>query len=1039
MINLSCLVQDTKLKDDVLQFIETVALKGIAKGTNVSFASVYKDMRENGMEIDYQSAGELYKEVAMSMRRKYGNKIKLDNNKTVNDATGRSILTSVKNLTKKLKMKREITDSPSVTVARSMVETLKPITTPEKSTKKELEGALKKAATAYLNKRGQQVSQKATTLEILQNALKLDGVGIENVKGDLVGLADLFEELKGQVTGITQLLEKQKKGKNNAEIDAKIAEWESLTENLISGAYTLALSSQEKRTVVRDLLKVKYGKDVTVNGQVKRVLNWNELFSSQVPFEQIVSDELYANGFDDVSVTKITQALQAEYDDIRASAHWQNLNTRSAQAAVNDANFLQRVANEVAISKGYFTTEAGGKKVPDFTRYDLESGKTQDQLKDEIRNDIQTNNSASEYRQITSKLAQQNNPRKSVSKSDVQRLIDLRKIHGFDDKFNAKALGVLGLTPDQEQALVDIEELTKKAEAIIADNRFSKESLGLIQADINKAVTEAYKGKSRTLDIAMVFEWAMRNRNSYRVLGIYNAVENTLSGINQILLNVGSDPKIAIKEMKLILKAISNTAQGGASYGGTETTEILYENRLDGSKGVIYNAKVVMSYIPNLVLGAIDSAAVLHTQQTFLMRSFLNHEQGRIEAEMKKSKGGADLTSAEKNDAKKKALDNITNELYDEAKFEKALQDAERNLRTIKDNPTKAEIYIEAKTLIVKNLENIDNNLYTVDRIESMLKASRAAALRATGKKSEFKGLDNLNREESKAIKDEMKAGRYGSAASKIFKRTFVNNGLMPFFKARINWLIIELNKTGIGIGRGALGLSKLDYRNNLEKMATMTDKELGDGLEKFHNSRNAIAQGVGGIMFAAIVGVIAASVGDEDDEEEGFANNVDAFFKEVYKDKEDGKAASRWVVPLMFIYNSLRGNVKQKWKGETTADQISERIGGPALDSGPFSGWFKSMEINRDAATGTAQTIGGVVNWGDYYNWMNSYWDFFGDNETAKPKGFDNYASQKIIGEQDGDSPDDFDVSYRIFNGLMSGFLGYGLLQDIEDLKNED
>ena len=512
MLKYNCLIQNTALYKNLTDLVKKIVLERIADKRNVDIASIYRQIKSMDLEdVDIDSVGEIYKDVRTEINTRHGN-VGLDTDAQIDKVTSKFINEQVRKIisTNRKEQKKEVGfNRPSRSIGKDIArlfesEFIEAQTPVVKTAMREMQDAIKKSAVALLNRRGVDTKQ-LTTEEIIDNALKQDELAVKDLQGNLNTMDDLFNQVKDELNDIVFRMEQSKKGKTEnqkAEIDEKIEQFKKYTENIKNGIYTLALSKSEQNKVIRDLLAEKYFKTVTVNGAKKNVLDWNKLLASE-NLENDIREILRKKGYDKNQIDKVYNAIQYRLNEIKRTSQWNNSLKAREKKMLDDEAFLDRATATVAMSK---TDDKGkpykkynsvtDKEEPDWDRFQKDTGKTMQDLKNEIRAVFQNTPkvsadeyiksqkdkngkyyvtpdgnpawdryakdkwitieeakskiedkvsvSASQYRQIISELEGKNNPAKHVSKGDLERLAELAERRGFDSLFNAKAYSILG-------------------------------------------------------------------------------------------------------------------------------------------------------------------------------------------------------------------------------------------------------------------------------------------------------------------------------------------------------------------------------------------------------------------------------------------------------------------------------------------------------------------------------------------------------------------------------------------------------------------
>ena len=951
-----------------------------------------------------------------------------------------------------------------------------------------------------MNRRGVDTKQ-LTTEEIIDKALKQDELAVKDLQGNLNTLDDLFNQVKGELDDIIFRMEQSKRGKTEnqkAEIDEKIEQFKKYTENIKNGIYTLALSKSEQNKVIRDLLAEKYFKTVTVNGAKKNVLDWNKLLASE-NLENDIREILRKKGYDENQIDKVYNAIQYRLNEIKRTSQWNNSLKAREKKMLDDEAFLDRATATVAMSK---TDDKGkpykkynsvtDKEEPDWDRFQKDTGKTMQDLKNEIRAVFQNTPkvsadeyiksqkdkngkyyvtpdgnpawdryakdkwitieeakskiedkvsvSASQYRQIISELERKNNPAKHVSKSDLERLAELAERRGFDSLFNAKAYSILGLSDKDTEAGKLIQDLTETAKKILTEGGDNQKiALGKVLDNINSISEYAQNDKSRLLRLSRMMDWYFTNRNAYRILSIYNVFENTFSGISQAISSTlqTDNKKVVKEEIQKMFDVFGDVATGGRHFDMTNVDKISFtghEYRFDEKKSLSHNIKAALSVLPNVALGAMDSAVHSYTMRTMFYNVAVKTYKSKLIkdriAELAKSgyseKEAKDLVKKEDKDLQNKAIDNVFNALYTPQKGEEEealMAKAERILKLATPNPTQLEIKREAANLELERI--VTAGLINKSQFNALIKASDVSAKKALGKEAAVnfyvnKGLSAMQMKFRENIKNSIQKKQYTKAAFQTASNAIIMKGLLPFMAAGVNWGIITGKKTGLGLLR-AYSLNKQSFRQELEDAANANEKQLFEVMEAYNSRRNDVYYGLQGAIFFAIAGIslAAAYAATPDDEKEGFIDWVNELMKQkLFNNPVEAKMAQRWLPPSIHLYNIIEGNVKgNQW------DVGANFFGGQAMES-PL-GKASQFVSPKHKTAGLGRLIGSALESPSvYYNAMNSWVDaIYGLTGEVQ----DNKVKAHSVASAMGSESD-------LINGFMAGFFGYNLNQDINN-----
>jgi hypothetical protein len=628
-----------------------------------------------------------------------------------------------------------------------------------------------------------------------------------------------------------------------------------------------------------------------------------------------------------------------------------------------------------------------------------------------------------------------NNPAKTVSKSDLEKLSEMEKMYGFDPKFNAKVYRMLGIEEDDAEAGKAIEEISQKISSVTSlSGKEGKLAMGKLLDQVNSIMIKTQGKKSKLLAFARWAEFAMGNRNAYRLLSPINVVENTLSGFSQIIQSSFMTDKVAAKkELSKMLSVMRDVAAGGKHFDIVDAENlsfIAHDYRFDANKDLAHNIKAIMSVLPNVALGVFDSAAHSYVMRTTFYNNAVivresalrnNRRADLIRQGLPDSKID-EILKKEKSDFHNRAVNDVTDVFYDQTAENEALAQAEQILRLVDNNPTQTEIRREASNLMFNNM--VKEGILTDDQMQAIKKASDITAKKAIGKESStvtswlgnLQGHSGVQKKFRDGIKKDLQKKNYSGAASKIIWNSVISKGLFPFIKGAANWTEIGLKKAGLG-ALYAIPYNKKSFREQVEKASTLSPKEMGELLEKNATMRNEMYFAAQGLAFATIsflaVAAYFAATGDDDDDLSVF-EMFDKHMKEATESNRNKGYATRWLPPMLHSYNLLRGNIQGN--PISLATQFS---GLDAMES-PLTKNLKYVGKNKDKAWAAGfATAGSVVDVGAYYGWGNAWLDAMSKEQTTKVSPSDWYPPLN---------------EYPRLSGFLFGMSGYRLAQDVKN-----
>lgn len=1047
MLGINCLLKDTQLFLDLSNFTKKLIASRVVDGLTVDIQSIYRAVKSeaNQWDIDMDTAGEIYKDVAGQFNSK---DVRVSTDKEVDAFTGSAVKKAVKELlfNRKPKPIQEVEGNrPSMQEAIETLQLFNDDFYPanddrRKTVMLQMQEALGKSAKALLQRQGK-VSTGLTATEMINNALAIDEMSFTDLKGNLNKMDDLFNQYVQDIDLVIKELIASKKGMTQAkkdEIDEKVQLFRNYTQNIVQGAYTLALSKPERRKIIQEILKPEYGKDIVRAGVTKRVLDYNKMSKDGANFEIKAKEELVKSGYTEAQSDKIVAALKEEFQMMRESAQYNNIASIGIRRAVEDDTFLSNAAAQVVMSKNngaykIFNRELN-RYVPDWVSWEADFGTNQQQIKETIKADILKSGSATEYRQIISELQGFNNPANNIKKGELEKLQEMQKRHAFDPLFNAKLMKTLGLSEKDADLLEVIEAKVIQMDEIIGKSgRFGKEARGEVQNAINELIQKKAKKKSWAYYVASALQFGMQQRNAIRLINIYNGVQNNLFGLLQTATGSAMTPtrKLAMLNFKATMSVVSDVFKGGQHFDIVEGERLglMPTNyRFDSDKGLEHNTKAVFSFLPNAILGVMDAASHYATFMGMLQKGLVLHEKSRLMSEKRAELIGLGLSVAEADAEAKKsekefneqAIDLVTDHFFNEQYIEEARQQAKDTFAMIKSNVSNAQIEREAMNLVIGRLAQGDDKMMRPERLEAIVKAANTASLKAIGKGvavgiQPFRWVEERNIEHNKKLKADLEAGQYNKAALRMFSHSILVQGLFPFVRGAFNFTVIGIKQSGLGLAR-AISLNKKSFREQVANVANNDNKNLEEVLESYFSRKQDIGYAIQGLMLSALVFAYYAikKAADDDEEDESYFNYLDEQMKELAKSKKATTMLRMWGPTPFRIYNILSGNTSNK-----PADQMKELM---AMGGGEVIIPNFVKDINRAGGKHWSASIGNFVTSpfevGSVFMSPKSWVDAFSAEENkAKAAIHDVY-----IGPEDNE----------FVNGLLAGLMGYGLNKQI-------
>lgn len=313
MLKLDCLLINTEVAETVKKIIGYLGHKGLADGDDVSFRSMYNELRKNGVEIDLESAAHIYE-----------NTLPLEDSRftpseDLHYDTGRWFDDIVRAITlqKPKKGEKQIGElSPSQAVVKGIADTFAHNVSADLTTKsimKTLEGVYRSAAKRLLGELpNEKQSDNRTTAEIVQQALDNEVLGYRNqVDGTINSLAKMHDEVRRQLSELTA--EMQKTGDQD-----KIDQWNTYAKSLEDAAYTLMFTSPEAKAILHTSMREAGFTKMAKSGN--EVIDWQKLAGHVNSYDQLrknVVDSLKKYGFNESIGNRVADSMSKEFRDIR--------------------------------------------------------------------------------------------------------------------------------------------------------------------------------------------------------------------------------------------------------------------------------------------------------------------------------------------------------------------------------------------------------------------------------------------------------------------------------------------------------------------------------------------------------------------------------------------------------------------------------------------------------------------------------------------------------------------------------------------------
>lgn len=940
MKGINCLFRNTALKIQLQKLVEHMGYDRAANGKDASVHSIYNELRKAGVEVDLRTVGQLYADTLPLHDASFTPLHEIDN------ITGHSFKVRVRNLMlmKPKEGENQIgKQSPGEHVAGRLADTFYNNIVEDHTTNSTMVvlrdavmTAVERLSGELPNKRTAEPKEdfKDTVARYIDQEKNQGYNTLENK------LNNIHSVMKETLTELDRYSNEIGRGH-----DPILKEqWADYIKTIEDAAHSVLFSRKDAQNVLYGALKDGgFGK--TVNG--KTIVDWDKLAGNINDVHQLrdhVKEVMKHQGYDAGTADRIADSLHQEYSDLKGRilesnmrkfdalqvanqkgkgklprmevtdmidkrlTEWENFRKLS-QDPTKPLLFNRKEAKEILVKalkeEGYAKVLTNGKIVLDWTRLSRDSksndvlkSKVQDMLKaqgyelgERIRIANALDGMYTEMRQeiVDKATAKLNSLQDSIGKetpgarTDLERLAELHDLGLFDGNYQQLLNHRLGIDHASAQDMSDLREVAKRASDLSAElggkNYLGTFAFSNFQRQIEQILTRNLNSRHGMLKATKM----LNNLFGFVNMGIignpYNLMENNFSGYKELL----SANENVLKQMggegtfgdAALWRAVwSDVAKGGVEYGdaGEKLAHVAdFTSKLNSvnfKKNPVKALATAAIIMPRALLNGSDAAykAVLHKKSMMLaLHSALTQSNGMT---------------------KQEATHFIHEALYGE-NFEQAKTKAGDILDryNLKNNDaTRTRL---ANDLVVANLNT--EGLITEDVLKAGIRAGFDVAAIGLGHEANnaiskmiHAGKVNGNLEEKEMIKN----GEFGKAAAKRMWNGLFYNGIMRFMGGGMNWAVLRMHGTGIGIATGYAG----DFNREL-------DFESPASLERTMRYRlkanREITRGVTGASVAALsLGLLYAyGMGKKKEDEDA----MQAAFRNV----KEGYASNRLMTKL--------------------------------------------------------------------------------------------------------------------------------------------
>ena len=308
MLKINCLLANSPLVGNLQTYMRLIAADLMAYGTKPSFINVYNGMREQGVELDLQTADHLYSNAFNLNDPDYSSRAEIDKHsgRTLNKLLTRT-LTAIQ--TKEIKG-----DSPVVVALSSVLDRILPRVGSNPTLQKQMEQKLTKWATNRILAAGQTVPAKpyqqlvaeAMALTIRNPYQAPAGSGIIGTLDDSYALQEEFKQLfQDFINGVPAT-----SPYNKALMQLNL-------NMLASVPYQLMLSNNEvKRVISGTLIDAGYGRVVNSKAGPKPVVDWGAIFRDSPDIYDLVNKVFSATGlYTPSQIGHIYDSISQDYNN----------------------------------------------------------------------------------------------------------------------------------------------------------------------------------------------------------------------------------------------------------------------------------------------------------------------------------------------------------------------------------------------------------------------------------------------------------------------------------------------------------------------------------------------------------------------------------------------------------------------------------------------------------------------------------------------------------------------------------------------------
>lgn len=637
---------------------------------------------------------------------------------------------------------------------------------------------------------------------------------------------------------------------------------------------------------------------------------------------------------------------------------------------------------------GYKKTDKSGKEILDWTKL---MRKTEDEIKQEIRDQKLPNQEEvfgslqGEYKQIVSTaiikakndLSKRNEPVTATQKNAIDKIADLQVRGLFSDFQNdySNALSkAIGADASQIDAMNEIDNIAKAARMLEQSGIGTNNYLGQVfQDQVNKVVSQArYKDASWWYKIAKAVSNIVEMANLSILNNIANRGQNFLSGKvgrANSSLSYGQSPKeindLASSAKRDVIK------NGGVDFGDVN-------NMFNGDRTA---SEKVREWINNFLSKDGESKTVNWWYSQIMGTAALNgiDNYNKVKNTWVRFVSGLEDILVSKGMTRQEASKKLHEEIFGQ-KWIDARNKAENIMLNIQQSGGRITINKEAIDRFgadVVKAELINNKIFTEDELNASWEAGYKSAGLEMGHVANnplTAYLQKLQQQNRDNVTQALVEKKYNRAAVDVLYDMIISKMGMRFAGGGTNWIVLKLEKGGLGLFTGLLGRAyNYSAYKDRKSLSKMSNTEIQENIYARQKVNDRLIRATTGLTAnVALLMIASAALKGNGDEERK---------KKLIKWMESNKWANKYVNNwLPFYLSGYLALEQQKAKGPI-ADISNPYKPSPARnyisnlvnkndDFTLFSGLIKSAKIFSDKEVKQAEGWGELgKTFGNFFN----------------------------------------------------------------------